>query len=34
VDLEMVERGIITFLDHRVSETKGPGAIHAQHSRS
>lgn len=32
VDLEMVEKGIITFLDHRVSETKGPGAIHAQQS--
>jgi hypothetical protein len=30
VDLEMVEKGILTFLGHRAGETEGPGANHAQ----
>ena len=30
VDLEMVEKGIVTFLGHKAGETEGPGANHAQ----
>jgi hypothetical protein len=31
VDLELVEKGIITFLDHEVSETQGSGIILPEH---